>query len=139
MPGLQKMGGLAAIIEGLLFIIFPVFLFAILPAQGLGAPTGPNALADPVKVLPAAVNSPTVSIFGFLDVLVAVALCLVVLALHGPITSRFASGHANCNCLRVSGDRAVSRGWDGLFHQRIPTRQFIFSRPNQCCDSLPGR
>lgn len=95
MQGLQKIGGIAAITEGLLFILFPVFLFAILPAQGLAA--GPNVLADPRSVLPAAAQSPTVAIFGFLDVLVGVALLLVVLALHerlqtdSPVVTRIAT------------------------------------------------
>ena len=82
MKGLQKIGGIAAILQGILFIIFPLFLFAILPSLGLAATTGPNALADPAQVLPAASQSPLVSIFGLLDVPVAVCLMLVVLALH---------------------------------------------------------
>jgi hypothetical protein len=98
MKGLQKIGGIAALIQGILFIVFPVFLFAILPSLGLEASTGPNGLADPAKVLPAAAKSPLVSIFGLLDVPVAVCLLLIMLALHerlqsdSPILIRIASG-----------------------------------------------
>jgi len=87
MKGLQKIGGVAALIQGILFIVFPLFHFAILPSLGLAATTGPNILADPAKVLPAASQSPLVTIFGLLDVPVAACLLLIVLALHERLQS----------------------------------------------------
>ena len=98
MKSLQKIGGIAALTQGILFIVFPVFLFAILPSQGLEATTGPNVLADPAKVLPVAAKSPIVSIFSLLDVPVAVCLLLITLALHerlqsdSPMMIRIATG-----------------------------------------------
>jgi hypothetical protein len=98
MKRLQKIGGIAALVQGLLFIIFPIFLFVILPRQGLPATAGPDILADPASVLTAASKTPLVSIFGLLDVPIAVSLVLVVLALHerlqgdSPMMMRIATG-----------------------------------------------
>jgi len=82
MKSLQTVGGIAALLQGVLFVVFPVFLFVLLPSQGLGAATGPDALGSPSEVLPVASKSPLVQIFSLLDVPVAVCLILVVLTLH---------------------------------------------------------
>jgi hypothetical protein len=98
MKNLQKIGGIAALVQGILFIVFPLFLFVILPSQGLQATTGPNFLADPAIVLTAASTTALVSIFGLLDVPIAVSLILIVLALHerlqadSPMMMRIAAG-----------------------------------------------
>jgi hypothetical protein len=79
MNRLSHLGAIAAFSESLIYVTIVVFVFLILPGQGL---SGPEALEDPFQVLPAIARSATLSIFNLHSILVAVALLPVVLALH---------------------------------------------------------
>lgn len=79
MNSFQKIGGIAALFEALIYVTIVVFVFLILPSQGL---TGPEALQDPFKVLPVVARSASLSIFNLHSIAVAVALLPVVLALY---------------------------------------------------------
>jgi hypothetical protein len=79
MNSFQKIGGIAALFEALIYVTIVVFVFLVLPSQGL---SGPEALQDPFKVLPVVARSAILSIFNLHSIAVAVALLPVVLALH---------------------------------------------------------
>ena len=79
MNRLAHLGALAAFSESAIYVTIVVFVFLILPGQGL---SGPEALQDPFLVLPAIARSATLSIFNLHSIVVAVALLPVVLAVH---------------------------------------------------------
>ena len=94
MKNSQKAGGPAAIIQAILFLITLIFVFALLPGQGLA---GPEAFNDPALALASAVQSPMLALFNWLDVAFAVTTVIIVLALHerlqtnSPTLIRFAT------------------------------------------------
>jgi hypothetical protein len=77
MKGFQKIGGYAAILQGLMFIVILVIQFTVLAPQGLA---GGNA--DPAKVVAFAATSPTpFLILNLILVVFSITIILVVLAL----------------------------------------------------------
>ena len=94
MKNSQKVGGLAAVIQSILFLITLIFVFVVLPGQGLA---GPEAFNDPALALDSAVQSPMLALFNWLDVAFAVTTVIIVLALHerlqanSPTLIRFAT------------------------------------------------
>jgi hypothetical protein len=79
MKSFHKSGGVAALLQAALFLITLIFIFVLLPGQGL---TGPEAFNDPAVALASAAQSPLLAVFNWLDVAFAVTTVLIVLALH---------------------------------------------------------
>jgi hypothetical protein len=94
MKSFPKAGGVAALIQAALFLITLIFVFAILPSQGLASP---EAFNDPARALASAVQSPMLALFNWLDVAFAVTTVIIVLTLHerlqadAPILTRLAT------------------------------------------------
>ncbi|OQY30064.1 MAG: hypothetical protein B6244_02045 [Candidatus Cloacimonetes bacterium 4572_55] len=79
MKGYQKIGGYAALLEGVLFIIILAIFFLLLPALGL---TDIRDLSNPTVMLPIISEWPIVSVVGLIDVPFASLLLLIVLAVN---------------------------------------------------------
>ena len=79
MKGLQKVGGVGALVMTIYFFLILVFVVVILPGQGLGTLVASN---DPAKALASWTSSPILYLFNLLDLPYAVGLTLVVLALY---------------------------------------------------------
>jgi hypothetical protein len=79
MKGLQKAGGIGALVHGLIWPTTLLYFFVVLPAYGF---IGPYDLNNPAKVLSVVPNAPILSLFNASDALLAFTLLLVVLALH---------------------------------------------------------
>ena len=79
MKGLQKAGGVGALLQGLLWPMTLLYFFVVLPAYGF---TGPDDLNNPAKVLSTVPNSPILSLFNASDVPFAITLMLMVLGLY---------------------------------------------------------
>ena len=82
MNGLQKLGGIGALLQGAAFVIILVTFFVVLPGQGITAI--PNDLENPAKVLPAVANQLllTIGLWGVEDLIFAMGLIVAVAALY---------------------------------------------------------
>ena|SRR5712691_9700813 len=79
MKDFQKVGGVGAFLQAAFFVMLFVYIFVVLPSQGLA---GPTALNDPAKALPFAANSPILSLVNLIFVPLVIGIILVVLALY---------------------------------------------------------
>jgi hypothetical protein len=79
MKDFQKVGGVGAVLQAAFFVLLFVYVFVVLPSQGLA---GPTALTDPAKALPFAANSPILSLVNLIFVPLVIGIILVVLALY---------------------------------------------------------
>ena len=91
MNGLQKLGGIGALLQGAAFVIILVTFLVVLPGQGITA--SPNDLENPAKVLPAVANQPllTLPLWGVEDFVFAIGLVLAVAALYYRLQATSAS------------------------------------------------
>lgn len=79
MRGLEKVGGVFALLLGVLFVLLLVFQFVIRPSQGIASP---QDTGDPAKYLPAVVASPILLMIFLLQVGFAIALLATALGLE---------------------------------------------------------
>ncbi len=80
MERVQRAGGIAALVQGVLFLLGLIFVFATLPAAGLGSIAN---LFDPTKVLPYVESSGALPTFGIvLGVGFAMTLVIMTLGLY---------------------------------------------------------
>src|SRR5688572_26188391 len=101
MQAVQRLGGWAALVQAGLFLLTLVFIFGLLPNQGIADPA---ALADPARVLPSAAQSPVVPLLHWLDVPFAVATTVIVLVMHERLHS---TGALKVRLATVSGTAAA--------------------------------
>jgi hypothetical protein len=79
MKTMQRAASTAALVQAGLFLLTLIFIFGILPGQGLA---GPDAFNNPTAALASAVRSPLLVLFNGLDIAFAITTVVIVLALH---------------------------------------------------------
>ncbi len=105
---LQQIGGYAAVMQTVLYLVAMVFILVIWPRYGI---RGPADAMNPALVLPALHRAPILIVFAVLDVPIAVCLLLIVLALAdrlhavSPVVMRTAmtSGIVSVACFLALG------------------------------------
>jgi hypothetical protein len=97
MKSVQRLGGWASLAQVVLFLLTLVFIFGLLPGQGI---TDPSALGDPAVVLASAARSPVVPLLNWLDVPFSVTTMVLVLVMYERL---HAGGGIHIRLASVSG------------------------------------